>query len=176
MEEYQNPRKMSASDEFTVEDISTTIDPPSDDQIFCADDDQGEHHDHHVDGHDSVVVAQAPPMQSSSPEGQGQGQGEGSAFSSPSMSKKPLLLSIVPSKVAARRATPWMSRTPNFLTPLGSPIRRAIRLTKLDPQDAWLPITESRNGNAYYAAFHTLCSGIGIQALVLPVSFTVLGW
>ncbi|CAN6722469.1 unnamed protein product [Malus baccata var. baccata] len=175
MEEYQNPRKMSASDEFTVEDISTTIDPLSDDQIFHADDVQGEHHDHHVDGHDSVVAAQAPPMQSSSPEGQG--QGEGSAVSSPSMSKKPLLLSIVPSNVvAARRATPWMSRTPNFLTPLGSPIRRAIRLTKLDPQDAWLPITESRNGNAYYAAFHTLCSGIGMQALVVPVSFTVLGW
>lgn len=55
-------------------------------------------------------------------------------------------------------------------------IRRALQLTKLDPQDAWLPITESRNGNAYYAAFHTLCSGIGIQALVLPVAFTILGW
>lgn len=49
-------------------------------------------------------------------------------------------------------------------------------MTKLDPQDAWLPITESRNGNAIYAAFHTLCSGIGIQALVLPVAFTILGW
>jgi amino acid permease len=49
-------------------------------------------------------------------------------------------------------------------------------MTKLDPQDAWLPITESRNGNAYYAAFHTLCSGIGIQALILPVAFTILGW
>ncbi|KAG6472385.1 hypothetical protein ZIOFF_069847 [Zingiber officinale] len=33
-------------------------------------------------------------------------------------------------------------------------------LTKLDPQDTWLPITESRNGNAYYSAFHTLTSGI----------------
>uniref|UniRef100_A0A7N0UIC0 Amino acid transporter transmembrane domain-containing protein n=1 Tax=Kalanchoe fedtschenkoi TaxID=63787 RepID=A0A7N0UIC0_KALFE len=66
--------------------------------------------------------------------------------------------------------------TPNFLTPIGSPVRKALRLTKLDPQDAWLPITESRNGNAAYAAFHTLCSGIGVQALVLPLSFTVLGW
>ncbi|KAM0025806.1 putative amino acid transporter, transmembrane domain-containing protein [Helianthus debilis subsp. tardiflorus] len=66
--------------------------------------------------------------------------------------------------------------TPRFLTPLGSPLRKALHLTKLDPTDAWLPITESRNGNAYYAAFHTLCSGIGIQALVLPVAFTVLGW
>lgn len=55
-------------------------------------------------------------------------------------------------------------------------MRKALRMTKLDPQDAWLPITESRNGNKYYAAFHTLCSGIGIQALVLPVAFTVLGW
>lgn len=68
------------------------------------------------------------------------------------------------------------SLTPRFLTPLGSPVRKALRLTKLDPQDAWLPITESRNGNKYYAAFHTLCSGIGIQALVLPFAFTVLGW
>lgn len=43
-------------------------------------------------------------------------------------------------------------------------------------QDVWLPITESRNGNAYYSAFHTLSSGIGVQALVLPVSFVTLGW
>ena len=68
------------------------------------------------------------------------------------------------------------SKTPKFLTPLGSPIRKAIHLTKFDPTDAWLPITESRNGNAYYAAFHTLCAGIGIQALILPVAFTILGW
>lgn len=67
--------------------------------------------------------------------------------------------------------TPRLSLTPRFLTPLGSPIRKALHLTKLDPQDAWLPITESRNGNAYYAAFHTLSSGIGIQALILPVAY-----
>ncbi|OWM68260.1 lysine histidine transporter-like 8 [Punica granatum] len=73
--------------------------------------------------------------------------------------------------------TPRLSSlTPKFITPLSSPVRKALRLTKFDPQDAWLPITESRNGNKYYAAFHTLCSGIGIQALVLPVAFTVLGW
>ncbi|KAF4373808.1 hypothetical protein F8388_007714 [Cannabis sativa] len=76
--------------------------------------------------------------------------------------------------------TPRLSITPRqlltpFITPLGSPVRKALRLTKLDPQDAWLPITESRNGNQYYAAFHTLCSGIGIQALVLPLAFTILG-
>lgn len=68
------------------------------------------------------------------------------------------------------------SRTPRFMTPIGSPVRRALQLTRLDPEDAWLPITESRNGNAYYAAFHTLCSGIGIQALVIPGAFTILGW
>lgn len=94
---------------------------------------------------------------------------------SPSLSRKPLL-SIEHPSAANHNKTPKTSRTPNFITPLGSPIRRAIKLTKLDPQDAWLPITESRNGNAYYAAFHTLCSGIGIQALVLPVAFTILGW
>ncbi|GJR37864.1 lysine histidine transporter-like 8 protein [Tanacetum coccineum] len=69
-----------------------------------------------------------------------------------------------------------LSKTPKFMTPLGSPIRKALHFTKLDPTDAWLPITESRNGNAYYAAFHTLCAGIGIQALILPVAFTILGW
>ncbi|XVF18111.1 hypothetical protein REPUB_Repub10bG0183800 [Reevesia pubescens] len=63
-----------------------------------------------------------------------------------------------------------------FITPLGRPFKKALRLTKLDPEDTWLPITESRNGNKYYAAFHTVSSGIGIQALILPVAFTYLGW
>ncbi|XP_008221160.1 PREDICTED: lysine histidine transporter-like 8 [Prunus mume] len=73
-------------------------------------------------------------------------------------------------------------------TPLASPrMKKAVasmrgyleevgHLTKLDPQDAWLPITESRNGNAFYSAFHTLSSGIGIPSLLLPLSFTALGW
>ena len=74
------------------------------------------------------------------------------------------------------KSTTPKSRTPRFITPIGSPVRRALRLTRLDPQDAWLPITESRKGNAFYAAFHTLCSGIGVQALVFPGAFTILGW
>ncbi|KAF3674300.1 Lysine histidine transporter-like 8 [Capsicum annuum] len=102
-----------------------------------------------------------------------------SQFHSPSLSRSPLLHTGDHASGAANRTvkTP-RSRglTPRFITPLGSPLRKAIKMTRLDPQDAWLPITESRNGNAYYAAFHTLCSGIGIQALVLPVSFTILGW
>ncbi|KAK7283444.1 hypothetical protein RIF29_12962 [Crotalaria pallida] len=72
-------------------------------------------------------------------------------------------------------------------TPLASPVMKALenmqgylgevgRFTKLNPQDDWLPITESRKGNAYYAAFHMLSSGIGFQALVLPLAFTTLGW
>ncbi|KAH7833916.1 hypothetical protein Vadar_010994 [Vaccinium darrowii] len=103
-----------------------------------------------------------------------------SQFHSPSLSRSPLLTPIdhpeTPITTAAK--TPNRSRfsTPRFMTPLGSPLRKALHMTKLDPQDAWLPITESRNGNAYYAAFHTLCSGIGIQALILPVAFTILGW
>ncbi|RDX67825.1 Lysine histidine transporter-like 8, partial [Mucuna pruriens] len=44
------------------------------------------------------------------------------------------------------------------------------------PKDAWLPITESRNGNAYYAAFHILNSNTGFQALMLPLAFATLGW
>ena len=101
-----------------------------------------------------------------------------SQFHSPSLSRSPLLSSadhIQPANKTPKNSTPRI-RTPRFITPLGSPIIRALQLTRLDPHDAWLPITESRNGNAYYAAFHTLCSGIGIQALVLPVAFTILGW
>ena len=45
-----------------------------------------------------------------------------------------------------------------------------------NPQEAWLPITESRNGNTFFAAFHLLCTGIGLQALLLPVAFATLGW
>ncbi|KAI9182170.1 hypothetical protein LWI28_022719 [Acer negundo] len=43
-------------------------------------------------------------------------------------------------------------------------------------QDDWLPITESRNGNIMSVVFHLLCSGIGFQALSLPVAFVTLGW
>lgn len=45
-----------------------------------------------------------------------------------------------------------------------------------NPQEAWLPITESRNGNTFLVTFQILCSGIGMQALVLPVAFPALGW
>ncbi|XP_010266108.1 PREDICTED: lysine histidine transporter-like 8 [Nelumbo nucifera] len=101
-----------------------------------------------------------------------------SQYHSPSLSRSPLLSSVgVETTTESHKTkTPRLSLTPRFITPLGSPIRKALHLTKLDPQDAWLPITESRNGNAFYAAFHALTSGIGIQALVLPVAFTVLGW
>ncbi|KAA3482250.1 lysine histidine transporter-like 8 [Gossypium australe] len=109
----------------------------------------------------AVSVATTPPI--SAPPSQ---------FHSPSLSRSPLLASD--DLIQPANKTPRIS-TPRFVTPLGSPIRRALQLTRLDPHDAWLPITESRNGNAYYAAFHTLCSGIGIQALVLPVAFTILG-
>ncbi|CAN6680558.1 unnamed protein product [Malus baccata var. baccata] len=114
-------------------------------------------------------------------------------YNSPSLSRSPLLDgasdqpaaggAVVPasktpkgSRTPAGIRTPRMSLTPRFITPIGSPVRKALKMTRLDPEDAWLPITESRNGNKYYAAFHTLCSGIGIQALVLPVAFTILGW
>lgn len=84
-------------------------------------------------------------------------------------------------------STPKSPFVARIVTPIASPMKKAIEsmqgcleelghFTKLDPQESWLPITESRNGNAYYAAFHTLCSGIGVQALVLPLAFTVLGW
>jgi hypothetical protein len=122
-------------------------------------------------------VAPTPPAMSSPPVSCPPSQ-----YHSPSLSRSPLLngedADQVPpiSKTPKASRTPRLSLTPRFITPLGSPVRKALRMTKLDPQDAWLPITESRNGNKYYAAFHTLCSGIGVQALVLPVAFTILGW
>eukprot|EP01018_Ginkgo_biloba_P039616 Gb_35853 [translate_table: standard] len=103
-----------------------------------------------------------------------------SSLVSPSMPRSPLLKTP---------RTPWTPSliSPRFLSPIGTPMKRVLtnmktyleevgHLTKLNPQDAWLPITESRNGNAYYAAFHNLNAGIGFQALILPVAFTFLGW
>lgn len=101
--------------------------------------------------------------------------------SSPSMARSPLIGSAP--KTPTR--SPFAARL--MMTPLASPVKKAMasvqgyleevgHFTKLDPQDDWLPITESRNGNVYYSAFHTLSSGIGVQALVLPLAFSVLGW
>ncbi|CAK9178349.1 unnamed protein product [Ilex paraguariensis] len=100
-------------------------------------------------------------------------------FHSPSIIQSPVTDSLP--------KTPKSPFAVRMMTPLASPIKKAIanmqgyleeigHLTKLDPQEQWLPITESRNGNAYYAAFHTLSSGIGVQTLVLPLAFTALGW
>nr|GLL28397.1 lysine histidine transporter-like 8 [Ipomoea trifida] len=47
---------------------------------------------------------------------------------------------------------------------------------ELAPLDSCLPITESRNGNFFTITSHMLSSGIGLQALLLPVAFTSLGW
>ena len=69
----------------------------------------------------------------------------------------------------------------------GTPGRRVVEglrgyledvghLTRLDQRDAWLPVTESRGGNARYAAFHSLNAGLGFQALLLPLAFPGLGW
>lgn len=44
------------------------------------------------------------------------------------------------------------------------------------PVEEWLPITESRKGNVYTATFHLLCSGIGLQVILLPAAFAALGW
>ncbi|GLJ23863.1 hypothetical protein SUGI_0453450 [Cryptomeria japonica] len=109
-----------------------------------------------------------------------------SGLASPSMSRSPLLKTPKTPRTPRTPKTPRTPWTPS-LSPIGAPMKRVLvnmktyledvgHLTKLNPQDAWLPITESRNGNAYYSAFHNLNAGIGFQALVLPVSFTVLGW
>ncbi|KAJ6679204.1 hypothetical protein OIU79_019044 [Salix purpurea] len=94
-----------------------------------------------------------------------------------------------PASKEAKSSTAWTPTSfisPRFLSPIGTPMKRVLinmkgyleemgHLTKLNPQDAWLPITESRNGNAHYAAFHNLNAGVGFQALVLPVAFAFLG-
>jgi hypothetical protein len=64
---------------------------------------------------------------------------------------------------------PATPRGPSTPEPRGTPAR-------LDPRDAWLPVTESRGGNACYAAFHSLNAGLGFQALLLPLAFPALGW
>ncbi|XP_057728327.1 lysine histidine transporter-like 8 [Arachis stenosperma] len=109
-----------------------------------------------------------------------------SSRASPAMSSTTHVHS--PSMVDSAPKTPKSPFATRFMnTPLASPMKKAFenihgyleevgRFTKLDHQDAWLPITESRKGNAYYAAFHILSSGIGFQALVLPLAFTNLGW
>ena len=84
-------------------------------------------------------------------------------------------------------ATPIDSNSPLRPTPLRSSVRGALsqmrtyledmgHLTKLNLQDTWLPITESKKGNTYYSAFHNLNGDIGFQALLLRVAFTYLGW
>ncbi|XP_021774781.1 lysine histidine transporter-like 8 [Chenopodium quinoa] len=49
-------------------------------------------------------------------------------------------------------------------------------VSKNPEAEAWLPITESRNGNLCFCIFHLLSSGLGLQSLALPVAFTTLGW
>ncbi|KAK7264083.1 hypothetical protein RJT34_31686 [Clitoria ternatea] len=44
------------------------------------------------------------------------------------------------------------------------------------PRDDWLPTTESRNGNTYFAAFHIISSNMPFQSLMLPLAFATLGW
>nr|GMD10992.1 lysine histidine transporter-like 8 [Ipomoea batatas] len=57
-----------------------------------------------------------------------------------------------------------------------SSLERNPSYKELAPLDSCLPITESRNGNFFTITSHILSSGIGLQALLLPVAFTSLGW
>ena len=98
------------------------------------------------------------------------------AVSKGSRPKTPLQFMSPLASPLRRAITPIASPLRRAITPIASPIRKALSMTKLDPQDAWLPITESRNGNKYYAAFHTLSTGIVFHALLLPFAFTSLGW
>ncbi|CAN1127566.1 Lysine histidine transporter-like 8 [Linum perenne] len=90
-------------------------------------------------------------------------------------------------EIIDHNSTPNLVATPSRKSPLASVLSNVqsyyclesapdADANALPPHEAWLPLTESRNGNALYAAFHTLCSGIGFQALLLPLAFTTLGW
>ncbi|KAL5725873.1 hypothetical protein ACHQM5_008964 [Ranunculus cassubicifolius] len=71
-----------------------------------------------------------------------------------------------------------ISRNGSFsstIIPIDSPEMPEF-VASINSRDDWFPITASRNGNSYYAAFHSISSGIGSQALTLPVAFTTLGW
>ena len=91
------------------------------------------------------------------------------------------------SNVSPSMGTPIDSNSPLRPTPLGSPVRGdmnqprtyledMVHITKLNPQDTWIPLTESRKGNTYYSAFNNLNADIGFQAFLLRVDFTYLGW
>ncbi|KAF8377743.1 hypothetical protein HHK36_031128 [Tetracentron sinense] len=85
--------------------------------------------------------------------------------------ESPLLYST-----AQNTQTPSASPMNETTVSMEEPLEEVSQLTKLAPQEAWLPITESRNGNAFFSAFHTLSSGLSYQALLLPLAFPVLGW
>ncbi|XWS67673.1 hypothetical protein CRYUN_Cryun04dG0026200 [Craigia yunnanensis] len=85
---------------------------------------------------------------------------------------KPSSLQIITIKSSSIRETPGViTCSSNGCTSQGS--GQGITLNELE---SWLPITESRNGSTFSAMFHLLCSGIGFQALSLPVAFAALGW
>ena len=84
----------------------------------------------------------------------------------------PSPLQIITIKSSSIRETPGViTCNSNGCTSQGS--SQGITLRELE---SWLPITESRNGSTFSAMFHLLCSGIGFQALLLPVAFAALGW
>ncbi|XP_002973261.2 lysine histidine transporter-like 8 isoform X1 [Selaginella moellendorffii] len=114
---------------------------------------------------------------------------DGGKFSSFAMEREPEVSSLPSTPQNNHSIPPSVARSPRrmMLSPMGTPMRKAFgnmkcyleeigHIAKLNPQDAWLPITESRNGNAYYSAFHNLNAGIGFQCLLLPVAFSFLGW
>lgn len=49
------------------------------------------------------------------------------------------------------------------------------QVKKVDLND-WLPITQSRNGNWWYSAFHNVTAMVGAGVLGLPYAMSQLGW
>ncbi|XP_019169642.1 PREDICTED: lysine histidine transporter-like 8 [Ipomoea nil] len=76
-------------------------------------------------------------------------------------------------EVRVERIGSWTSTR---IAPVDIDNEPAAQVQAFAPLDSCLPITESRNGNFFSITSHMLSSGIGLQALLLPVAFTSLGW
>ncbi|KAH6834583.1 hypothetical protein C2S53_006106 [Perilla frutescens var. hirtella] len=93
----------------------------------------------------------------------------------------------VHSFLGSSKVTPILD-DPNSASTNGSVTGIAVRVERgsnsggekfpreFNPVEAWLPITESRNGSTLTATFHLVCSGIGIQILFIPIALVTLGW
>lgn len=83
---------------------------------------------------------------------------------------------LVRVKSSATQVVPLSSSTPYEQEQEEEQEVESVDHHQQEGPDDWLPITESRKGNAWSSAFLLLSSGIGLQAFLLPVALVSLGW